>query len=259
MPVEELKVSQGLRPYRIACSEIWGGIRNVDVDACTSGLAASIYSHSCRGGKGGDIYYVSVCDTDRLTRVAVADVVGHGKAVSAISGWVYDALAVRMNDPASDDLLEDLNQRILGRGLDAMTTAVVLGFYRDDSRVHITYAGHPPLLIRRRGEAGWHVAGAEPSAGAPNLPLGVEANVQFVQDRFAVGPGDRLLAYTDGLLDAPNAGRELFGQARLLAALDEAGQGSLTEVKRHVLEAVRRHAGGPLVHDDVTLVGMEIR
>lgn len=211
MPVEQVKVSRGLEPYRIACSEIWGGIRNVDVDVRTNLLTASIYSHSCRGGKGGDIYYLSVCDTDRLTRIAVADVVGHGQVVSAISGWVYEALAMRMNDPAGSGLLEDLNRRIAGRGLAAMTTAVILGLHGDDSHMHVAYAGHPPLLMCRRGESRWHVAGAEPGASAPNLPLGVEEDVRFAQGRFAVGSGDRLLAYTDGLIERPVRSRSSSG------------------------------------------------
>jgi sigma-B regulation protein RsbU (phosphoserine phosphatase) len=252
-------VSKGPQPYRIACSEIWGGICNVDVDACTSALTASIYSHSCHGGKGGDIYYLSVCDTDRLTRIAVADVVGHGHPVSLVSEWVYDALAARMNNPAGDDLLEDLNRRVIERGLDAMTTAAILSFYRDDSNLYVSYAGHPPLLMRRRGESRWHVAGSTPQASEPNLPLGVQEDMGFSQDLFPVGSGDRLLAYTDGLIEAPDAQRDMFGQRRLLEVLEQAGDGGPADLKRHVLEALRRHSGGPLAHDDVTLLAIEIR
>lgn len=259
MAVEDMKVSQGIQPYRIGCSEIWGGIQNVDVDACTSALSASIYSHSCRGGKGGDIYYFSVCDTDQLTRVAVADVVGHGQAVSTMSQWVYDALSLRMNNPAAEHLLEDLNRKILERGLDAMTTAAILSVYRDDANLYVAYAGHPPLLIRRGGQADWRVAAATPPANEPNLPLGVEERTEFVQQHFAIGSGDRLFAYTDGLIEAPNDQGEMFGVARLLEALQEAGQAPLAGLKRHVLEAVRRHCESELLHDDVTLLAMEIR
>lgn len=259
MAVKSVTVRDSGTPHRIACSEIWGGIYNVDVDACTSALTTSIYSRSCRGGKGGDIYYLSVCDTDRLTRIVVADVVGHGQEVSAVSEWVYDALAVRMNDQAGSDLLADLNRKIAERQWDAITTAAVLSFYRDDSELYTTYAGHPPLLFRRRGEAAWRVAGSEPLVSRANLPLGVEAWTDFVEDHFAVAPGDRLVAYTDGLTETPNDNRELFGQERLLEALQAAGDCELSALKRHVLEAVRRHAGGPFKHDDVTLLAIEIR
>lgn len=259
MAVERLREHDRTRPHRISCSEIWGGIYNVDVDACTSALSLSIYSRSCQGGKGGDIYYVSVCDTDRLTRIAVADVVGHGQEVSEVSNWVYDALAVRMNHQFGGDMLADLNRKIAEREWDAITTAAVLSFYRDDSSLYVAYAGHPPLLMRRRGEAAWHVAGWELPISQPNLPLGVEAWTDFSQDRVAVGPGDRLLAYTDGLTETPDGNREQFGRERLLESLQAAGECELSELKQHVLDAALRHAGGPFKHDDVTLLAMEIR
>ena len=82
--------------YRIQCAEIWGGIRNLEQDVCTSSLVASLYSASCEGGKGGDIYYFGVCKGDTITRLAIADVTGHGAAVSEISQYVYDALKAHM-------------------------------------------------------------------------------------------------------------------------------------------------------------------
>ncbi len=259
MAVEDVKLQRGTRSHRVSCSEIWGGVRNVDVDVATGALTTSIYSQSCQGGKGGDIYFLSVCDTDKLTRIAVADVVGHGQAVSAMSEWVYDALAMRMNDPAGDDVLEDLNRKVIERGLAAMTTAAIVSFYRDDSRVYVAYAGHPPLLMRRRDEAHWRVAGSQPLPDQSNLPLGVQDRVDFAQDHFAVSDGDRLVAYTDGLIEARGQTREMFGQERLLEALEAAGDCELPLLKHRVLEAVRRHTGGPLEHDDVTLLAIQIR
>ena len=61
---------------RIRCAEIWGGVHNCDEDILTSGITASLYSAAADGGRGGDIYYLSVCSSDLLTRIAIADVVG---------------------------------------------------------------------------------------------------------------------------------------------------------------------------------------
>ena len=65
--------------YRLKCSEIWGGIKDTDTEVCTGSLTASLFSSSADGGKGGDIYYLGLCGQETLTRIAVADVVGHGK------------------------------------------------------------------------------------------------------------------------------------------------------------------------------------
>jgi serine phosphatase RsbU (regulator of sigma subunit) len=45
---------------------------------------------------GGDIYYFGVCKGDTITRLAIADVTGHGEAVSEISQYVYDSLKAHM-------------------------------------------------------------------------------------------------------------------------------------------------------------------
>ena len=82
---------------RLECTELWGGIRNQDIEVSAGKVIGSIYSAPCcEGGKGGDIYYFGVCKGDIITRLAVADVTGHGEAVSEISQFVYDTLKAHM-------------------------------------------------------------------------------------------------------------------------------------------------------------------
>jgi hypothetical protein len=81
---------------RIECKEIWGGIRNRDIDVSAGKVIGSIYSAASEGGLGGDIYYFGVCKGDTITRLAIADVTGHGEAVSEISRYVYDSLKAHM-------------------------------------------------------------------------------------------------------------------------------------------------------------------
>ncbi len=82
---------------RLECREIWGGIRNRDIEIAAGNVIGSIYSAACcDGGKGGDIYYFGVCRGDVISRLAIADVAGHGEAVSEISQCVYDVLKDHM-------------------------------------------------------------------------------------------------------------------------------------------------------------------
>src|SRR5947199_335498 len=111
--------------HRLKCSEVWGGIQNEDMDASSAGVSASLLSLACEGGKGGDIYYFSVCDADMLTRVVIADVVGHGPAVSEVSDWLFRAMREQMNALDGNAVLASLNRLVVARGLDAMTTAGV--------------------------------------------------------------------------------------------------------------------------------------
>jgi len=71
-------------------------------------------------------------------------------------------------------------------------------------------------------------------------------------------PGDRLFAYTDGIIDAPNPEGESFGLARLKDVLDANVSASLSELKSAVLKTLHEFTEKELTHDDVTLIAMEI-
>ena len=113
---------------KLPCSGVWGGVRNLDKDINVGGVVASLYSSSCDGGKGGDIYYFGVCKDDNLTRLAIADVVGHGQAVSDVSEYIYAALKTHMCNPDSGSILSEINQIASRHGLRAMTTAAVVAY-----------------------------------------------------------------------------------------------------------------------------------
>lgn len=81
---------------RLECKEIFGGIHDRDIEVSVGKIIGSIYSSACYGGKGGDIYYLGVCKDDSISRLAIADVVGHGESVSTISQYVYDSLKSHM-------------------------------------------------------------------------------------------------------------------------------------------------------------------
>ena len=244
--------------HRIRCAEIWGGIQNASLDACTSGIRASLYSSSCEGGRGGDVYYFSVCGNNVLTRVALADVTGHGERVSRVSQWLYDSLAARMNSRRGHKVLADLNAQAEAFGEAAISTAAVIGFYRWTGRLYFSYAGHPPALVYRERERCWSPLELPESAGLANLPVGVTELSRFDQGRIRLRRGDRLLLYTDGVLEAPDATGQLFGMERLRDVLERTVGAPLSAVKESVLAAVRDHTGGSLTHDDVTVLAIEI-
>jgi sigma-B regulation protein RsbU (phosphoserine phosphatase) len=244
--------------YRLQCAEVWGGIKNQDRDACSAALVASLYSSASDGGKGGDIYYLSVCAGDLLTRVALADVRGHGQAVSRLSQWLYDTLQLRMNSASGSEVLADLNQLVTQRGLEAMTTAAVLGIYRRNAHAYFSYAGHYPALLRRSGEPRWTAVPVETHETLANLPLGVEPEAVFRERDLPIRSGDRIVLYTDGVIEAPSPEGELFSQSRLEGVLNGLRNETLTGLKDAVLAAVRGHTGGDLGHDDVTLLALEV-
>lgn len=242
----------------IGCGEIWGGIHGADLDVKTSAVEASLYSSACDGGKGGDIYYFSVCGQDMLTRIAIADVTGHGEVVSDTSEWLYQSLKERMNVIENHQLLADLNALAVTRGYKAITTAIVAAIYRKTNSLYFSYAGHHPVMIRRSGQTSWTSLELPARDHAVNLPLGISNELPYEQADVALHTGDLLFLYTDGVIEAKNVDRELFGQSGLLRAL-KASPGGPKQVKNTVLTALQQHVNGEFNHDDVTFTAVRIR
>jgi len=170
-----------------------------------------------------------------------------------------DSLAARMNSAEGSDVLADLNRLAAERGYRALTTAAVVTYYRAESNLYFAYAGHPPMFLRRTSGDRWQRVTLDESPEAANLPLGVDPEMKYDQQQIPLAKGDRLFMYTDGLVEAPDAGKLLFGTSRLLAAL-EAGSGKTPkDVKDTVLAALWGHTAGRLNHDDVTFMVVEVR
>jgi sigma-B regulation protein RsbU (phosphoserine phosphatase) len=243
--------------YEIHCAEIWGGASVKQDEVATPGVRAAIHSSAGGDARGGDLYYFSVCAYDSITRIAVADVRGHGQAVSHLSEWLYQAVEARMNDADSAGVLTDLNNVVRSRGFEAITTAVVATFHRDKKLLNFSYAGHPPLMLGRRG-CPWEPLEAAETTGPVNLPLGVLPGARYTQEEVRVEAGDRLFLYTDGVAECPGPGDALYGDAAMLAALNRTSDRPLAEVRESLRGDLVQYAGGSLNHDDVTYLFVEV-
>jgi sigma-B regulation protein RsbU (phosphoserine phosphatase) len=144
-----------------------------------------------------------------------------------------------------------------------MTTAAVVAYYREQSKATISYAGHPPILYKRTGERTWSYARPSDRKGqsdgfALNIPLAIESDTLYEEFTISMVPGDRLFVYTDGIIDTPNPEGESFGLVRLKDVLDANTGVPLPELKSAVLKTLNEYAQKELIHDDVTLIALEI-
>ncbi len=244
--------------YQLHCSEIWGGNQDVDCDVCTTGITASIYSNSCDGLQGGDIYYVTVCNNELLTRVMLADLRGHGEQVSQLSAWIYEALRESMNTLDGASVLKSLNHILFGRGFGAITTATVLSFYTVNSKLYFCYAGHPPALLRKRSGQAWQRLLSASAHDRANLPLGILPSTEYDQDTVSLQSGDRLAIYTDGVTESFSETEEEFGEERLCALLERSRDEEISAIKHRLTDALNEHTGGAARSDDLTLMLIEI-
>ena len=144
-----------------------------------------------------------------------------------------------------------------------MTTAAVVAYYREENEARVSYAGHPPVLYQRTNDRVWSYArppGRKGQSGGflLDIPLAIDLNTLYSQISIPMTPGDRLFAYTDGIIDAPNPEGESFGLDRLKDALDANTEVPLSELKSAVLKTLYEFTKNELTHDDITLIAMEI-
>src|SRR5262249_36171196 len=85
-------------PHGLVCTEVWGGNRKVSRTIELPSLRAWVASHPINDEEGGgDLHYMSVCDYDLISRVALADVSGHGQDVSAVTQTLRQLMHENIN------------------------------------------------------------------------------------------------------------------------------------------------------------------
>jgi hypothetical protein len=181
---------------------------------------------------------------------AIIDGMGHGIGSTMLTGLAVGAYrhARRHGEPvprmhgAIDESLSRHYQD------ESFATGVIGTLSLSTGRLEWSNAGHPPPLLLRGRKV---VAELE---GEATLPFGLGTGSPRPASRD-LEPGDALLLYTDGVVEARTADGELFGQERLVDLLEReaASEQDLEEVLRRLVQAVLNHQTGGL-RDDATLL-----
>lgn len=210
---------------------------------------------------GGDLY--AAVRTDSGTRVIVGDVRGKGmeavneaaltlgafRAVAhrqaelpALVLWLEQALASELCDPAAE-------AEPAGDEAESFVTAVVADIPDDEPVVRLVTCGHPPPLVLHDGR----VTSLDMPAPAPPLGLtqfaggaGGEPTVRT----FAFGPGDTLLLYTDGVVEARDVSGAFYPLTGRLAGQPDGDPEALVE---RLCADLLAYAGGCLGDDAAVL------
>ena len=205
---------------------------------------------------GGD-YHDYVLLPDGSVAVAIADVTGHGVGAGIVSAMTKSALRLQLrHDPEPGAILANLNATIFE--VSDAKTFVTFAYARFNPRsrtADLVTAGHPPILHRRQGSTE-----ITQIRSTKNPALGMRRDVTFeAGTELRYSPGDSLLMYTDGVLEALNGKGEQFGPERL-ARVFSLAKGSPQEIVRSISEVVRAFAGNRVSYeDDVSIVCVTLR
>jgi hypothetical protein len=151
---------------------------------------------------GGD-FFQTLTKPDGSLLVVIGDVSGKGMSAAMLVAVLVGAIRTRADesfDPAS--MLAMLNHRLIGRSGGHFATCIAAEIH-PDGRMRVANAGHlPPYLNGKEMEL------------EGSLPLGVVEGSEISVQTFVLEPGDRLTFMTDGVVEATNEAKELFGFER---------------------------------------------
>jgi sigma-B regulation protein RsbU (phosphoserine phosphatase) len=197
---------------------------------------------------GGDYYDFLDLGAGRLG-IVLADIAGKGIAAALLMANLQANLRSRFMVALEDphQLLQSVNQLFVENTPEDSYATLFYADY-DDANHCLRYAncGHnPPLLLRANG----NIERLEPTATV--LGLFREWNCEV--KKVAIGAGDLLVIYTDGVTEALNQAGEEFGEARLRTILRTQAQRPVNELLSVILDEVQKFSGTSQA-DDLTLV-----
>ena len=194
-----------------------------------------------------DAFYPNPSALDRLM-VVIADVAGKSVPAALLMATLQASLRtiVEENVPLVD-LVARLNYYACAHSLNGLRfTTAVLSEYNPNSR-RLTYvnAGHNAPILRRAN-------GTLETLEAGGLPLGIRPATNYETASLELKPGDALIFFTDGVVEAFNGGGEEFGNARWLDAIRNLPDWDAQQTLQLLMKRVDEFVGVTRQSDDIT-------
>ncbi|HEV7299279.1 MAG TPA: PP2C family protein-serine/threonine phosphatase [Tepidisphaeraceae bacterium] len=189
---------------------------------------------------------------DGRTVIAIGDVTGHGMAAAflmATTQLLVRTTMPRVGEPGK--CLQEVNRQLCVQVFNGQfVTMTLLVLDLEQGVIDIATAGHPPPLICEGGAY-------DELPITPELVMGIEADIAYPTERFALPPEAGLLLYTDGLPDAQAPSGDRLGADGLRKALF-GHYGSSQGLLDATIRLVNEFRGPMALHDDLTLVAIQL-
>lgn len=202
---------------------------------------------------GGD-YYDFIEFADGHSGLVIGDVSGKGTSAAfymAEFKGVIQTLSRTFTNPR--ELISQAN-RIFYSTIErkSFVTAIVGKFLPERNTFQFVRAGHTPVLYYCGKDRTAQFL--QPAGLGIGLDRGPVFDRTIREAEIELHPGDFLILFTDGLLEARNQAEEEFGEARFLELADRLNNGSAADIKHTILEEVMDFVGEHPLHDDLTFI-----
>jgi len=203
---------------------------------------------------GGDFYDYFLIDDDHLGLV-IADVSGKGVPAALFmmaSKIILQSVAVLGHSPA--EILRRTNEAVCSNNEAEMFVTVWLGILElSTGKLTAANAGHEFPAIRQPGGA------FELYKDKHGFVIGGMDGVRYKEYEVQLQPGAKLFVYTDGVAEATNAEKELFGTERMIDALNRDPDASPQDILKNVRSDVDAFVKDAEQFDDLTMLCVEYR
>jgi serine phosphatase RsbU (regulator of sigma subunit) len=215
-----------------------------------SGIEVAMYSEPARI-VGGDYHDFFPLDNG-AQGVVIADVMGKGLPASILMSNLQASLRIigpQLKHPAY--IVSKLNE-LFNRNLKLIKfiSLFLANIDPEEKLFHYCNAGHhPPLLFNVHSQK---MKWLQPTGPA----IGLGTNSHYEAKSIALQPGDFILMYTDGLVEAQNASREEYGDSRLASSLFKNQKVTCNDLLKIIRNDAHTFAGQ--FQDDVTLLALKV-
>ncbi len=200
---------------------------------------------------GGDLVDVIHCREEGIIGLFICDVAGHGVPAALTASMVKMALATwkdTIGSPAAT--LEKVRASLSGKLGDSFLTAGIAVVDLGGGRVTTARAGHPPVMLVRKN-------GKVEMLNPPGRMISDSVPARFVDASAALEKGDRVVLYTDGIIEASREGA-LFGEDAFADLMMKSAGRDPDDVCVSVYEHLLTYSRSDHLEDDFTIAVMEI-
>ena len=202
---------------------------------------------------GGDFYDVFMLDKNRIVFVIV-DVCGHGVPAALITTMAKVSFFNNSRDQLkTSDILTLVNEEICGAiGENNSYFTAFYGIFDIKSKIlEYTNAGHNEIAILKNDKS---IVLLDSNSGF----VGMLKGLKYKTDYVTLDTGDKLILYTDGIPEARNTGKELYGFDRFKKSIIKHSDLSLEDMIKNIIDDAKEFRGDFRVDDDMTILVVQI-
>ena len=205
---------------------------------------------------GGDVHYLSNCPQCIVSRIALADVSGHGGDVVAFADALRHLMIKHLSALDQQALMRDLNQvSRLALGSFHYATMLALGWHSLKGLLVITNAGHPPPMWYSAARGRWTWLDSDRGSVKPaGVPLGLLENIQYFRQVIKLEQDDLIVLYSDGASEAVNTAGTELGREGLMALAEGFDTQSAASFGAELTQSLVSFRGDGAAQDDQTVI-----